>query len=71
MTALARKTLAQSLWAKAMNMFTMVFAVGQAVGPVLAGWIADTAGMNQAMLMGGAVLVVSSAIGLTQFRKAS
>jgi predicted MFS family arabinose efflux permease len=71
MTALARKTLVQSLWAKAMNMFTMVFAVGQAVGPVLAGWIADTAGMNKAMLMGGAVLVVSSAIGLTQFRKAS
>ncbi len=71
MTALARKTLPQSLWAKAMNMFTMVFAVGQAFGPVLAGWIADTAGMNQAMLMGATVLVVSSAIGLTQFRKAS
>jgi predicted MFS family arabinose efflux permease len=71
MTALARKTLPQSLWAKAMNMFTMIFAVGQAVGPVLAGWIADSAGMNQAMLMGAAVLVVSSAIGLTQFRKAS
>ncbi len=71
MTALARKTLPQSLWAKALNMFTMVFAVGQAFGPVLAGWIADTAGMNQAMLMGATVLVVSSAIGLTQFRKAS
>ncbi len=71
MTALARKTLPQSLWAKAMNMFTMVFAVGQAFGPVFAGWIADTAGMNQAMLMGAAVLVVSSVIGLTQFRKAS
>jgi predicted MFS family arabinose efflux permease len=70
MTALARKTLPQSLWAKAMNMFTMVFAVGQAVGPVLAGWIADTLGMNQAMLMGAAVLMVSSALGLTQFRKA-
>jgi predicted MFS family arabinose efflux permease len=70
MTALARKTLPQSLWAKAMNMFTMVFAVGQAIGPVLAGWIADTAGMNQAMFMGALVLMVSSAIGLTQFRKA-
>ena len=51
MTALARKTLPQSLWAKAMAMFTMMFAVGQGLGPVLAGWIADTAGMNQAMLM--------------------
>ena len=71
MTALARKTLPQSVWAKAMNMFTMVFAVGQAIGPVLAGWIADTRSMNQAMLMGALMLGLSSALALTQFRTLS
>lgn len=71
MTALARKTLPQGLWARAMNMFTMNFAIGQAIGPVLAGWMADRMGMNSAMAMGAGVLVISSLLGLTQFRARS
>jgi predicted MFS family arabinose efflux permease len=66
MSVLARKTLPQSLWATAMNLFTMVFAMGQAIGPVLAGWIADTAGLNVAMLLGGAILLVSAGLALCQ-----
>ena len=66
MIALSRKTLAQHLWAKAMNVFTMVFALGQALGPVCAGWIADSAGLNMAMLAGSLVLVLSASLALLQ-----
>jgi predicted MFS family arabinose efflux permease len=67
MMALARKTLPQPLWAKAMNYFTMIFAIGQALGPVAAGWIADTYGMNAAMAAGAGVLVLSA--GLSQLAR--
>jgi MFS family permease len=67
MMALARKTLPQALWAKAMNYFTMIFAIGQALGPVAAGWMADTYGMNMAMAAGAGVLVLSA--GLSQLAK--
>lgn len=66
MMALARKTLPQSLWAKAMNFFTMIFAIGQALGPVVAGWIADTYGMNAAMAAGAAVLVFAAGLAKLQ-----
>jgi MFS family permease len=66
MMALARQTLPQSMWAKAMNLFTLIFAVGQAVGPVLAGWVADHWGMNWAMAGGALVLMVSVGLALLQ-----
>lgn len=66
MMALARKTLPQPLWAKAMNFFTMIFAVGQAAGPVAAGWIADTYGMNAAMAAGAGVLVLAAGLAKLQ-----
>ncbi len=66
MMALARKTLPQALWAKAMNFFTMIFAVGQALGPVAAGWIADTYGMNAAMAAGALVLVFAAGLAKLQ-----
>jgi predicted MFS family arabinose efflux permease len=68
MMALARKTLPQPLWAKAMNFFTMIFAIGQAAGPVAAGWIADTYGMNMAMAAGAGVLVLAA--GLAKLQRA-
>jgi MFS family permease len=67
MMALARKTLPQSLWAKAMNAFTCIFAIGQAAGPVAAGWIADIYGMNAAMAAGAGVLVLAA--GLAKFQR--
>jgi predicted MFS family arabinose efflux permease len=66
MMALARKTLPQALWAKAMNYFTMIFAIGQALGPVAAGWIADTYGMNAAMAAGAGVLVLAAGLAKLQ-----
>ncbi|MDI9334816.1 MAG: YbfB/YjiJ family MFS transporter [Cytophagales bacterium] len=66
MMALARKTLPQSLWAKAMNFFTLIFALGQAVGPVLAGWIADHYGMNAAMTAGAFILLLGAGLAKRQ-----
>ena len=66
MTALAKKVLPQMGWAPAMNLFTMIFAIGQAVGPVLAGAIADANGLDTAMLFGFAILVCSAGLALIQ-----
>jgi predicted MFS family arabinose efflux permease len=63
---LIRKTLPQTLWAKALNVFTMLFALGQAIGPVVAGWIADTVGLNTAMLCGAVILFFSAALSFLQ-----
>ena len=66
--ALVRATMPAAQWAKAMNLFTFIFAIGQGVGPVAAGWIADTAGLNAAMLAGALVLLVSGGLALLQKR---
>jgi len=66
MMALTRKELPQHLWAKAMNFFTMIFAIGQAAGPVAAGWIADTYGMDAAMAAGAGVLMLAAGLAKLQ-----
>jgi predicted MFS family arabinose efflux permease len=68
MLALARSTLPPSLWAKTMNLFTFIFAIGQGVGPVAAGWIADHYSLNAAMAAGAATLVVAAGLALVQKR---
>jgi predicted MFS family arabinose efflux permease len=68
MMALARSTLPAPLWAKAMNLFTFVFAIGQGVGPVAAGWTADHYGLNAAMAAGATTLLVAAALAFTQKR---
>jgi predicted MFS family arabinose efflux permease len=57
-----RKTLPQSQWAMAMSAYTTLFAVGQAIGPVVAGEIADRLGMNQSMLFGAVLLMLGAGI---------
>jgi predicted MFS family arabinose efflux permease len=68
MMALARTTLPPSLWAKAMNLFTFIFAIGQGVGPVAAGWIADHYSLNTAMAAGAATLILAAGLALMQKR---
>jgi predicted MFS family arabinose efflux permease len=68
---LSRKMLPQSLWATAMSSFTMIFAMGQAIGPVFAGWIADSLGLNTAMLVAAIILLLAAAISLLQPRTLS
>jgi predicted MFS family arabinose efflux permease len=66
--ALIRNTLPAQLWAKAMSLFTFVFAIGQGVGPVAAGWIADHHGLNWAMAAGGTALLLGAVVALLQPR---
>jgi predicted MFS family arabinose efflux permease len=65
-TAFCRKSLPQALWAKGMNYFTMIFAVGQAVGPVVAGEIADRFTLNAAMVFGALALAAGAGLALWQ-----
>jgi predicted MFS family arabinose efflux permease len=60
--ALIRKKLPQAQWATMMNLYTMVFALGQAVGPVLAGALADVMGLNWAMVAAAVVMLLSAAL---------
>lgn len=66
-TSFARKNLDQSLWGRAVAMFTSVFALGQVIGPTLAGAIADATG---ALVLGlaaaAALLLVGAAVALLQ-----
>jgi predicted MFS family arabinose efflux permease len=66
MMALARRTLPAAQWAKAMNLFTFIFAIGQGVGPVAAGWIADNHGLNAAMAAGAATLILAAGLAFMQ-----
>ena len=43
-TAIVRHNLPQGQWAAGIGAFTIVFAAGQIVGPVVVGWISDGAG---------------------------
>lgn len=43
-TALVRHNLPQTQWASGISGFTIIFAVGQIVGPTVVGWIADGPG---------------------------
>ncbi len=66
MMALARRSLPSHQLAKMMNLFTFVFAIGQGLGPVIAGWIADSKSMNMAMAFGAFTLLISALIAMTQ-----
>jgi predicted MFS family arabinose efflux permease len=43
-TALVRHNLPPSRWAQGISMFTIIFALGQIVGPTVTGWISDGPG---------------------------
>lgn len=61
-TAFVRHNLPTSHWAKGISAFTIVFAFGQIVGPMVIGWVSDGAGLARGLiysallLAGGAVL---------------
>ncbi len=66
-TSFGKKNLDQSLWGKSVALFTTVFAVGQIVGPVLAGYIADqTESIRIGLFGAGLVLVAAGFIAIFQ-----
>jgi MFS family permease len=68
---LCRRSMAAGLWAKAIILFTVVFSVGQAIGPLFAGWIADRAGLGWSLAYGAGVLALSSCVALVRLDHAS
>jgi len=66
-TSFARKNLEQALWGRAVGMFTIVFAFGQMLGPIIAGGIADATGsLASGMAAAGAILLAGAATALLQ-----
>ncbi|RPH61113.1 MAG: YbfB/YjiJ family MFS transporter, partial [Burkholderiales bacterium] len=63
---LVKHCLPKPAWGSAMATFTIVFAAGQIVGPVVTGWLADLygslqpgLGLSVAVLVGGAALALA------------
>jgi len=54
-TDLVKTSLPKAAWGSAVAVFTVVFAVGQAVGPIFTGWLAD---MTESLYAGLAASVV-------------
>ncbi|MGF6571896.1 putative MFS family arabinose efflux permease [Paraburkholderia sp. GAS333] len=61
-TAFVRHNFSASHWARGISAFTIVFAFGQIVGPMVIGWVSDGAGLARGLvysallLAGGALL---------------
>jgi MFS family permease len=66
-TALVRHNAPPEHWPAGIAAFTIVFAVGQIVGPVFVGWIADGAGgLAQGFVVSAAVLAAGSVLAWRQ-----
>lgn len=60
-TALIRHNLPAGLWSSGIAAFTIVFAIGQIIGPSAVGWIADGPGGLQRGLLGSALALAAGA----------
>lgn len=66
-TNFSRKNFPAHHWGAAMALFTVVFAVGQMIGPVAAGALADATGsVTPGLAIAGVVLLLSALIGVLQ-----
>jgi predicted MFS family arabinose efflux permease len=66
-TALVRHNLPHSQWSAGISAFTVVFAIGQIVGPTVVGWIADGAGgLARGLLFSASALWLGAAIAWRQ-----
>ena len=67
-TLLIRHELPQAAWGRALSVLTILFALGQVVGPLLTGWLADFTGSLFAGLIASAALLFAGAVAAwTQF----
>src|SRR5215813_8458808 len=66
-TDLVKTSLPKTAWGPAIAVFTVVFAVGQAIGPFLSGWLADRTHSLYAGLAGSVIiLMTASAVAMYQ-----
>jgi len=66
-TTLVKTSLPKNAWGSAVAVFTVLFAIGQSIGPVLTGWLADATNSLYAGLAGSViVLLAASAVALCQ-----
>jgi predicted MFS family arabinose efflux permease len=66
-TAISRRALAQAAWGAAIATYTVVFGVGQPIGPYLAGAVADATGsLHSGLLTSVVVLAVGAVASLGQ-----
>lgn len=66
-TSFSRKNLPQVSWGKAVSLFTVVFAIGQTIGPVGAGWIIDISGdIRSSLVFAGVILLMGTVVALRQ-----
>ena len=60
-TAMVKHNLPPEQWASGISVFTVIFALGQIVGPVVVGWIADgEGGLQRGLLFSAMVLLLGS-----------
>jgi predicted MFS family arabinose efflux permease len=66
-TVLVRHNLPQASWSSAISAFTVVFALGQIVGPVVVGWIADgPGGLERGLIVSAIALFIGAALASRQ-----
>lgn len=66
-STLIRKQLPKLAWGGAMAVFTILFAIGQIVGPTVTGWLADLHGsLRPGLALSVAVLLVGAVVALWQ-----
>jgi len=66
-TDLVKTSLPKTAWGPAIAVFTVVFAIGQAIGPFLSGWLADATHSLYAGLAGSvSILLAASAAAMYQ-----
>nr|WP_087045998.1 YbfB/YjiJ family MFS transporter [Caballeronia ptereochthonis] len=65
-TAFVRHNLPASQWPRGINAFTIVFALGQIVGPVVIGRVSDSAGLTRGLVYSALVLVAGALLAACQ-----
>ncbi|MFW7341115.1 YbfB/YjiJ family MFS transporter [Pollutimonas sp. H1-120] len=66
-TGFVKTNLPKAAWGSSLAVATSLFAIGQAVGPVAAGWISDLSGsLSTGLAVSAAMLILGALIALTQ-----
>lgn len=61
-TVIVRKLLRQQMWTAALAALTVAFAIGQAIGPLISGFVSDATGSVSAGLWLSPVLLIAAAV---------